>query len=300
MFGDYENIYTLNTAQDHANIFNKAIKSDCIVIHGETFEAYELASSVRNAVNKYGNPDAKVYVIEESAPEMLRTFSDQIHKAIKLMMFANGVTVLSNSEIDKVQSKPYSETLDTLVLNDTSNGNEITLHPDMIICENAIDQATIPLNKIYHENPDVRQPMITEKGVPYVDTLSSLKYKDQYSSIFAAGSASAYQSAYQDNMIRTADPNFEVDTGFFAGLAMMNKRIGYRDVPMSTFSLFGYDLAYIGQRNPIYTDLVIEGNPENMEFICYLYNGEKTSKEADTRGGKKKLTKEPVCVGILV
>ena len=104
-------------------------------------------------------------------------------------------------------------------------------------------------------------------------------------------------STYKDNPVRSQDPSYEIDTGFNAGLAMVNKRMGYDDIPLSTFNVWGYDFAYVGERQPIFTDVIVEGNLSTMQFIAYLFKGELTSKEVNKRTRKRKI--DTKCVGIL-
>ena len=117
-----------------------------------------------------------------------------------------------------------------------------------------------------------------------VDYLSSVDYKNLYSTIFAAGTCTMVNSLYKDGNYRYFGPFNEVDSGFYAGMAMQNKRIGFKDIPMTTFSIMGNFYAYIGERDPIYTEIIVEGNLAKMQYIVYLYNLEKqkTSKGKDT------------------
>ena len=100
-------------------------------------------------------------------------------------------------------------------------------------------------------------------------------------------------SSYKNGNYRYFGPFIEVDSGFFAGMAMENKRIGFKDVPMTTFNLMGNFFAYIGERDPIFTDAIVEGNLAKMQYIIYLYNLEK---QKSSKG--KKLDEQ--IVGILV
>ena len=105
--------------------------------------------------------------------------------------------------------------------------------------------------------------------------MNSLEFNNLYSSIFAAGTCSVASSSYKDGNYRQQDPFWEVDSGFYAGLSMVNKRLGFHDVPMSVFNIAGNNLAYIGERDPIYTDIIIEGDLSKLKFIIYLYNLER-------------------------
>lgn len=243
---------------------------------------------MRAAVNKYGNFAAKVYILEDSTSEILRSFGNQVYSALKSMMLYNGINVISNTYIKEIKIDSFeSDRITSLVISSSDKGVDSQLNLDLVISENDIESSKMNLHNIYNENPEKPQPFITEKNVVYVDNLHSLMYKHYYPTIFAAGSCSALNSELNDNMVRCQDPHFEVDTGFYAGLSMMHKRIGYKDVPISTFTLANNFYAYIGERNPIYTDIIIEGNLKANQFVVYLYNLEKTSKQVDRRSNKK-------------
>lgn len=135
------------------------------------------------------------------------------------------------------------------------------------------------------------QPHVIQGDLFFVDSLSSIEYKNMYSTIFAAGTCTLMNSAYKDGSYRYFGPFIEVDSGFFAGLSMMNKRVGFKDVPMTTFTVMGNFFAYVGERDPIFTDLIVEGNLAKMQFVVYLYNLEKQ---------KTKTRLEDQIVGVLV
>jgi len=56
---------------------------------------------------------------------------------------------------------------------------------------------------------------------------------------------------------------------------MINKRLGINDIPLSVFNIAGNQMAFVGERNPIYTDIVVEGDVKKLKFIAYFYNLEK-------------------------
>lgn len=100
MFEDFSNVYSVNSIKEFTAIYNKVRTAKSIVIYGNNFEAYELASAIRTLSDKFGNDSTKIYLLEPPPSEFLRSFGEPIHKSIKAMMFVNRINVLSDYSVD--------------------------------------------------------------------------------------------------------------------------------------------------------------------------------------------------------
>ena len=115
-FDNYENAFTLNSVYDHAKIYNHIKTAKTIVIYGNTFETYELASSARQLANSFGNTNSIVYLIEPPPGEVFRSFGENVHKSIKAMLFVNKINVLTDYLIVDQKSDINGNKLEKLIL----------------------------------------------------------------------------------------------------------------------------------------------------------------------------------------
>ncbi|CAI2387138.1 unnamed protein product [Moneuplotes crassus] len=292
-FEQYENVYSLENIKDHAKIHNAVKKAKIVVIYGSNFETYELASSVRKLADSYGKTDMDVILIESGTSELLRSFGEEAHKTLKAIMHINGIRTVSDMKVIATNSKSGSYNLDTMTLFQEKTGTKINLQPDMVITELGMGKSIVPISSLLIQNPKKSAAIISPNEVVSVDFMNSVEYNNLYSNLFAAGTCSVATSSYKDGNYRQQDAFCEVDSGFYAGLSMTNRRYGFKDVPMSIFNIAGNNLAYIGERDPIYTDVIVEGDLKKLKFIIYLYNLEKQK-------NSKRKSFEDQCVGILV
>jgi len=283
---DFENVYSLNSVHDHAKIYNAVKNAKSVMVYGSSFEAYELTSSIKELADSLGKKDMQIYLLEPPPSEIMRSFGEDVHKIIKAFMYIAGVKVLSGYTIDNVKSKPGTLDLGLVMLSSTDSDSNVPLNPDVVITEMNLGDAKLPLNNLYFDPRGKFNPSIMENNVCSVDGLFSLQYKNLYSTLFAAGTCAMIASINKENNFRQLDAFYEVDSGFYAGLNMINKRVGARTswltlespqtvIPMTCFDVLGNKFAYIGERDPIYTDVIVEGELASMKFIVYLYNLER-------------------------
>jgi hypothetical protein len=105
--------------------------------------------------------------------------------------------------------------------------------------------------------PDVRaedneppiKVAIDSKGLPSSDTKFSLHYNDIHSPIFAAGSCTSYPSFMQKVKVRTNDVKYNIESGFFAAMNMLDKRVEFRYIPMHSLKIGDVPMYFVGERN---------------------------------------------------
>lgn len=164
--------------------------------------------------------------------------------------------------------------------NDPKEKNvEYFLRPDVVIAENGIGQPRYDLKKLLapgehveHGEPPI-QIGIDSQGIPGADIRFSLHYNDLFSPILAAGSACTFNSFLHKVKIRTQDIKYNIESGFFAAMAMLDKRIEFRYFPMTTLKVGDTPLYYVGERGTPYHEIIINGSVEKRKFVAYFVYG---------------------------
>lgn len=76
-------------------------------------------------------------------------------------------------------------------------------------------------------------------------------------------------------MIRTQDVKYNIEAGFYAGLAMLDKRIEFRYMPMTSMRLGDVPIYYVGERGSGYHEIIINGSVKDRKFVAfYVYGSE--------------------------
>jgi hypothetical protein len=303
-FDIYENVYSMESVHDHAKIYNAVKNAKTVLIYGNSIEAYELTSNIKELSESFGN-DTKIYLLEPPTSEIKRSFTEQLHNVIKSEFYVKGVYVLTEYNINSIKMAPGTLDVGRVVIADPKSEKEtMILKPDVVITESNLGNSRLKLGKVYSDITGRYLPSILETDICTVDSLFSLQYDNLYSTLFAAGIWAMVDSEYKNISFRQPDSQYEVDSGFYAGLSMVNRRINRKsnwitlenasDVkPMTWFRILGNEFAFIGERNPIYTDVIVEGDLKSLKFVMYLFNLEK-QKNSKTKHF------EDQCVGILV
>ena len=67
--------------------------------------------------------------------------------------------------------------------------------------------------------------------------------------IFAAGSATQYPSFIHKTRIRTSDIKYNIESGFYAAMNMMDKRVEFKYFPLTYMKLDDKPIYFVGERN---------------------------------------------------
>lgn len=73
---------------------------------------------------------------------------------------------------------------------------------------------------------------------------------------------------------RTSDIKYNIEAGFAAALNMMDKRIEFKYIPMTSMNFNGTPIYYVGERNPAYHEVIINGSVEDNKFVAYFVYGQ--------------------------
>jgi hypothetical protein len=161
---------------------------------------------------------------------------------------------------------------------------EYFLRPDVVIAENGIGQPKCDLKTLLAPgtHAEAGEPPIKvgmdANNIPAADTKFSLHYNDLFSPILAAGSACLFNSFLHKTKIRTTDIKYNVESGFFAAMSMLDKRVEFRYFPMSSMRIGTTPIYYVGERASPFHEVIINGSVEDRKFVAFfVYGNEVTS-----------------------
>lgn len=128
-----------------------------IIVYGNTFESYELASSARQLANSFGNTNAIVYLIESPPGEIFRSFGENVHKSLKAMLFVNKINVLSEYLIIDQKTDINGDRIEKLIMRNKETQEQAVLKPDIILVESGLGKPYLQLDN-YTDDPKKSLP----------------------------------------------------------------------------------------------------------------------------------------------
>lgn len=99
-------------------------------------------------------------------------------------------------------------------------------------------------------------------------------HNDQQSNIYAVGSCSQYPSFFHKIKIRTDDVKYNIEAGFYAAMNMLDKRVEFRQIPMTNLTIGNTPIYHVGERNGPFTEVIISGDVESDKFVAFYVYGD--------------------------
>jgi hypothetical protein len=191
------------------------------------------------------------------------------------------ISVMMNTDITRIQG---INKIEAIYFNkDTENKEdkkiEYFVRPDIVIAENGIGQPKYDLRSLLAPgtNSEAGEPPIKlgidATGIPACDVKFSLHYNDLFSPILAAGSCTQYNSFVHKTKIRTQDIKYNIESGFFAAMSMMDKRVEFRYFPMTSMKIQNTPIYYVGERATPFHEIIVNGSIENRKFVAFFVYG---------------------------
>lgn len=149
----------------------------------------------------------------------------------------------------------------------------------MVICEGGIGESKVNFNSLLQQSmrEDGGKSIVTSHdrdGTPSADVSFSLYPNSTDSPIFGAGSAINYSSYFHKDRYRTANVAYNIESGVYAAMNMMDKRVYMKNLPMTHLQIGNTAINYVGEREPSFNEVVVNGNPESGQFVAYFVFGE--------------------------
>lgn len=73
--------------------------------------------------------------------------------------------------------------------------------------------------------------------------------------------------------LRTNDIKYNIEAGFFAAMNMLDKRVEFKYIPMTSLRIGDKQMYYVGERISAFTEVIIEGDVEKRKFVAYYVYG---------------------------
>lgn len=172
------------------------------------------------------------------------------------------ISVRMKSEITKIQGMNKVDAIffkeqntdDKKQYDDEGKEIEYFIRPDIVIAENGLGQPKHDLRALLApgttaENGEPPLKLgIDPMGIPASDIKFSLHYNDLFSPILAAGSCTQYPSFIHKVRVRTNDLKYNIESGFFAAMSMMDKRVEFRYFPLASMRIGNKPIYFVGER----------------------------------------------------
>jgi len=88
----------------------------------------------------------------------------------------------------------------------------------------------------------------------------SLIYNDIMSPIYAAGSCTQFPSFIHKVRVRTDDVKYNIESGFYAAMNMLDKQCEFRYLPLTAMKIGDKNMYFVGERNHAFTEIIVSGN----------------------------------------
>lgn len=152
-----------------------------------------------------------------------------------------------------------------------------------MIAENGVGAPKMDLESLL--TPDINAennepPLVVgmdSKGIPSSDIKFSLHYNDIHSPIFAAGSSTSYPSFLQKHKIRTNDVKYNIESGFFAAMNMLDKRVEFRYIPMTSLKIGDTPIYFVGERDQAFHEIIVNGDVEKNKYVVFFVYGKEVA-----------------------
>jgi len=238
---DMENIFTLRTPEDAAEIAKLARKGQKMVVVGGSFIGMEVASSL----SKKG---CDVCVIAMETVPFERVLGKKVGAAFARKLQKEGVEWFGTSQVRLFRG------------NNKVNGVELedgeVLPADAVI----VGAGVLPNTRF------VEGVSLDKNGAIIVNPLLQAEACEN---LYAAGDVCAYPAVRTGQRVRIEHWDVATQQGRVAAKNMLGQYQPFTTTPFFWSGLFGENLRFVGHAPDALDRVVIEGDVSNMNFISY-------------------------------
>lgn len=194
------------------------------------------------------------------------------------------ISVVMNCEINSIKGEHKIESIHFVKDEDKSVDKKFSstgvaeyfIKPDVVIAENGVGANKEKLSDIIEgSGTNVSRVGLDFQGEPACNKRFSLIYNDVQSPIYAAGSCTGYPSFMHKMRIRTQDVKFNIESGFYAAMNMLDKQVQFNYLPMTNLSFEDTKIYFVGERGQPFTEVITSGDPKKGKFVqFYVYGDE--------------------------
>ena len=146
----------------------------------------------------------------------------------------------------------------------------------MVIVDDGIGSPKYDLKKFigHEEQGSLSSLTFNNESIPMSNIRFSLYQNDIASPILAAGSCTHYPSFMHKLKIRTEDIKYNIESGFYAAMNMLDKQVEFRYLPMTPLTIGDKKLYFIGEREQPITDVIIRGKLTDDKWVAFFVFGD--------------------------
>jgi len=239
---DMQNIFTLRTPEDAANISALAKKGQKMIVIGGSFIGMEVASSL-------AKKGCDVAVIAMETVPFERVLGKKVGASFARKLQKEGVEWFGTSQVRLFRG------------NDAVNGVELedgeVLPADCVV----VGAGVLPNTRF------VEGLSLDKNGAIIVNPFLQAENCDN---LFAAGDVCAYPAVKTGQRVRIEHWDVAMQQGRVAACNMLGKFQPFTTTPFFWSGLFGnLNLRFVGHAPEALDRVIIEGDVSNMEFISY-------------------------------
>ena len=150
------------------------------------------------------------------------------------------------------------------------------IKPDCVIVEKGVGRPKADLRAMIgsEETGVLSSLTFNNQSIPISNIRFSLYQNDIMSPILAAGSCTHYPSFMHKIKIRTDDVKYNIESGFYAAMNMLDKQVEFRYLPMTPLTIGEKKLYFVGERDQPMTGVIFKGNPGSEKWVAFFTYGD--------------------------
>lgn len=270
---NFMNVHVISDYESHAKAYNAVLKADHVCILGSTFEAFQMAASIRKYFRDLNFADIKITVLDNETSEIRKTLGTKVTQRIFKELRDNmKISILNNVNIAKVDG---DHTLKRISFTQKEGDyQEYFIKPDVVIQEKSLGKVDHTVhNTIFFDKPKFR-PELDENGAFKIDKRFSIMTNINYQGLFATGQNALHHSFLGNKPFRTSDVKFNIETGFYAALQMLYKEVKFEYIPLTRLTIGNKEIYYYGERDNVYDEILVDGDINSNKFVVYYLRGD--------------------------
>jgi hypothetical protein len=112
------------------------------------------------------------------------------------------------------------------------------------------------------------------ESIPISNMRFSLYPNDISSPILAVGSCTHYPSFMHKVKVRSDDIKYNIESGFYAAMNMMDKEVEFRYLPMTPLTIGTKKLYFVGEREQPITGIIFKGKIDGDKWVAFFTYGD--------------------------
>ena len=265
----YSNVFVITDYDSHAKVYNEVLKSRHTCIQGSTFEAFQLAASIRKQLDRINFSNIKLTIFDENKSELEKTFGARVYQRFLKEFKDNKISVITDASVTRIEGENRLDKINFVIKG--KGFKEYYIKPDVVVTEPDIGK----VDHNIHETIFFAQP----RWVPNIDSMNAFKIDKRFSIILnfinygllACGQNAVHRSFLGNPVVRTTDMKFNIESGFYAALNMINKEVKMEYIPLTRLTIGDKEWYFYGERNQNHDSYHIEGDLDDDKFIVYYF-----------------------------